>query len=71
MTNQITIINGETDEIIVRDMTTEELTEHQATILESATRKSELLAKKQNTKNALLLLGLDSTIAAQIAGTDE
>ena len=71
MTKQITIINGETNEVIVRDMSPEELAEHEATILESATRKAESLAKKQNAKDALLALGLDSVIAAQIAGIDE
>lgn len=71
MTKQITLINGETNEVIVRDMTSDELAEHEATILESATRKAAFLAKKQNTQEALLALGLDSSIAAQIAGVDE
>ena len=68
MKNQITITNGQTNEIIVREMTKEELTEHNATILDAANRKNETLQKKIDAKNALLALGLSEEIANQIAG---
>ena len=68
MENQITITNGETNEVIVREMTEQELTEHNATILDAANRKNETLQKKLDAKNALLALGLSEEIASQIAG---
>jgi hypothetical protein len=68
MENQITITNGETNEVIVREMTEQELTEHNATILDAANRKKETLQKKIDAKNALLALGLSEEIANQIAG---
>ncbi len=71
MTNQITVFNGETNEIIVREMTEQELIEHNATILDAANRKNETLQKKLDAKNALLALGLSEEIANQIAGVAE
>ena len=68
MENQITITNGQTNEVIVREMTKEELTEHNATILDAVNRKNETLQKKIDAKNALLALGLSEEIASQIAG---
>jgi hypothetical protein len=68
MKNQITITNCQTNEVIVREMTKEELTEHNATILDAANRKNETLQKKIDAKNALLALGLSEEIANQIAG---
>ncbi len=68
MENQITITNGETNEIIVREMTEQELTEHNATVLDAANRKNETLQKKLDAKNALLALGLSEEVANQIAG---
>ena len=68
MENQITITNGETNEVIVREMTEQELTEHNATILDAVNRKNETLQKKLDAKNALLALGLSEEIAIQIAG---
>jgi hypothetical protein len=71
MTNQITVFNGETNEIIVREMTEQELTEHNATILDAVNRKNETLQKKLDAKNALIALGLTEEIANQIAGVSE
>ena len=71
MTNKMTIINAETNEIIEREMTPNELKDHKATILDGLNRRNEAGAKKENAKNALLALGLDSAIASQIAGIDE
>lgn len=41
MTKNITIVNAETNEIIEREMTAEELAEHQATIEDAINRKNE------------------------------
>lgn len=50
MTKNTTIINAETNEIIEREMTAQEIAEHEATIQDAANRKNEakeILLQKQ------------------------
>ena len=68
MKNKVTIIDAKVDEVIEREMTSEELTEHKMSVESGKARRADAIAKVQNAKNALMALGLDEAIASQIAG---
>ena len=68
MINKVTIIDAKVDEVIEREMTSEELTEHKMSVESGKARRADAIAKVQNAKNALMALGLDEIVASQIAG---
>ena len=71
MTKKITLINAETNQVVERELNEQELADFTLSIESGLQRKNEALAKLTNAKNALLALGLDPVIAAQIAGVNE
>jgi len=61
MTTEISIVNGETGDQIVREMNAEELAQHgkdQAEAAEKAAKKAEALAAKEAANSKLEALGL-------------
>ena len=71
MTIKMTIINAETNEIVEREMTSDELKNWEQVIAESNLRRDNASTSKQNAKDALLALGLDPIVANQLAGFDD
>ena len=65
---KIYVIDAATGDEVLRDMTADELATQNEINSESLNRANEFEQKKQATKTALLALGLDETVAAQIAG---
>jgi hypothetical protein len=65
---QIMIVDAETNDSVLRDMTEEEFLDFSMSIEDSKARKDEAKAKLENAKKALMDLGLTEEIANQIVG---